>query len=245
MPTKLDPELPSADFIEALRSLMKEKAITSEDLSKELNLTIGTVRNWFYGNKDMPRKHKETIAQAIDGSHDEQLELMGVAFLSVCCETKLSTALWNSAAGLLEYDFTKASASVGYTKICAQWCTKAIMEKTKRILKRLSKEEVNTLNGRLMRQDRTMSMRNDSRMKMFRGVNILDACCGENAEANKLFIPVDIMEYKHYFVRIAASVGGKKHKQPQSFDKFIVDCLDDAATKAFNEELERICSQEE
>lgn len=245
MPSQLDPDLSSSEYIKALRAFMRENDVTVERLSEELELCIGTVRNWLYGNKDIPRKHKLKIAEVLGESEGGQQGMWDVAFLSVDSGMESNTALWCSAVGVPEYDFTKPSAPGEYTQKCAQWCAKVIMTKTQRIIKQLPQEKIDTIRVQLMRQDRKLEMRNDSRMKVRRGAHILEDCSGETVEASKLFIPVDIMEYKHYFVRVAAAATGMKHKQAPSFSKFIVSCLNSAASKAFNSDLERIRSQEE
>lgn len=244
MPSTLDPELPSSDYIKSLRAAMRKNDVTIKRLSQELELCTGTVRNWFYGNKDIPHKHKEKIVEVLGESESGQ-GMWDVACLSVDSGMETNTALWSSAVGVPEYDFTKPSASGEYTQRCARWCAKVIMEETERILKALSHEEIETIKFQLLKQDRKLAMGNDSGMKVYRGVHILGTCRSKDVEVGKVFIPVNIMEYKHYLARIAAEASGMKHKQAPSFGKFVVSCLNAAATKAFNSELERIRSQKE
>ena len=225
---------------------MQEKKVTCKDLSEELDLSIGTVRNWFYGNKDMPRKHKDKISEIMDEVFDEEHDPLGVAFLAVGKAADANTTLWNSAAGLPEYNFTKAFAFARYTRNCARWCTKVIMEETQRILKELPKEETKTIAYQLMQQDQKAEIENDGKFCLYRGTHILRVRGGAVAGGTKLFIPVAVKGYKHLFVRIAAEAARKKNpEQELSFGKFIVSCLNAAATKAFNRDLERFFSQEE
>lgn len=240
----LDPDTSPETFMACLRSLMLRENITIRDLSHALKLSIGTVGNWFYGNKSMPKKHRVRIAELIESHEGVRLQRREAMLLSVCCANAPDTTLWCSAAGVPEYDFTKTRVYARFADLCSRWCTEVIMREAGSVLNRLAEKDLQAFAAYLLAQDRAREFAVAETKAQFRKTFIMEADSDMiYTSAGRLYIPVFIEGYRHFLVRMATEVVARETGHRTSVSQFIISCLNNAAMQALQNDLLHFCGQ--
>lgn len=240
----LDPDSTPETFIACLRSLMLKENITIRDLSHALKLSIGTVGNWFYGNKSIPHKHRVRISELMESQEGVRLQRREAMLLSVYCSHAPDTTLWCSAAGVPEYDFTKTRVYARFAERCSRWCTEVIMRSAGNVLCSYTEEGLQAFTAHLLRQDRAMEFAVAETKAQFRKTFIMEADSNMiYASVEKLYIPVFIEGYRHFIVRMANEAMAHETGNATSVSQFIIDCLNGAAMCALRNDLHHFCGQ--
>ena len=242
MNSSLDPSSPSEEFIKSLRELMHRRHLTYRDLSQELNLSLGTVQNWFCGGKPIPEKHRLRLMELMGAPEHIRLGREEVAFIAVAPGEAPDTDLWCSAAGVPHYDFTQARLASRFTERCAGWCTAAIMGEVGRVLQGMPEEEALALKSRLPeRHEGSLRDQASYNRERRRRACILEADPGASGrQEGMLYIPVLAESYKDLFVRLAVEARRESAEARPSAGVFILSSLNTAALAAFRRDLEHI-----
>lgn len=242
MNSPLDPYTSSEQFVSSLRELMHRRHLTYRDLSHELNLSLGTVQNWFCGGKPIPEKHRLRIMEILETPENVRLGREETAFIAVVPQGAPYTDLWCSAAGVPQYDFTQARLTARFTERCAGWCTAEIMGEVGRVLQGMSDEEALALRSRLPeRHEGSLQDQASYNRERRRRACILEADPGAaDRQEGTLYIPVLASSFKELFVRIAVEAQRDRVEARTSTGAFILSCLNKAAMATFRQDLENI-----
>lgn len=228
-------------FRKRLRTWIEDHHIPQRDLSEQLRVSYGTLRNWLSGNMPISQAKRKAILALME--HPEvfdspnkpigQLEYLSLYVIAPCL------GMWRAASLAYKMEFSVA-VPVSQEELVkfAKWSTVIIEEATKKALAGRSMKELTTIAKRITGPHDPLSDAEECSEEHC-SEDVRHALAALDTFGVHIQVPVLYNRINRVFLDLAAQVQGKRT------DDFVADALNEASKGDFEDELAKFLRADE